>query len=58
MKLARLRRRAGMSQPELAEKAGVSVWTVRAIESRGAAPKVETLRKLAKALRQPLASML
>ena len=45
------RRTAKLTQAELAEKAGVNVGTVRAIEANGIENvKVGTLRKLAAAL--------
>ena len=44
-----LRRRRGMTQEELAEKAGVSITSVRKIE-QGGQVRMETLNKLARAL--------
>jgi transcriptional regulator with XRE-family HTH domain len=45
------RRRAGLTQGELAEKAGVGINTVLRIETGGIEePRVSTLRKLAGAL--------
>ena len=49
--LMRERRRAGLTQEELAEKAGVGIATIARIETGDIdAPRVSTLRKLASAL--------
>ncbi len=50
-KLRTERRRAALTQEELAEKAGVGVATIARIEGgKMEEPRVSTLRKLAKAL--------
>ncbi len=50
-KLRTERRRAALTQEELAEKAGVGIATIARIEGgRMEEPRVSTLRKLAKAL--------
>ena len=46
----RLRRRAGLTQHELAEKAGISRATLARIEAEESDPAASTLRKLAAAL--------
>jgi transcriptional regulator with XRE-family HTH domain len=49
--LRRERRRAGLTQAELAEKSGVSLPTIARIEAGYIeAPRVSTLRKLARGL--------
>jgi predicted transcriptional regulator len=49
--LRRERRRAGLTQGELADKAGVGIATIARIETGDIdAPRVSTLRKLARAL--------
>jgi DNA-binding XRE family transcriptional regulator len=45
-----VRRTAGMSQPELAERSGVSVATILATERFGRVPHLATARRLARAL--------
>jgi DNA-binding XRE family transcriptional regulator len=45
-----VRRTAGMSRPELAERSGVSVVTILASERFGRVPHLETARRLARAL--------
>lgn len=49
-KLKDLRMRAGLSQEELAEKAGVGVATVIRFEHEQHEPNARTIRKLATAL--------
>ena len=44
------RRRAGMTQADLAEAAGVGAGTVARLELGGEDPRISTLRKLADAL--------
>ncbi len=51
--LQKLRRQAGLTQLELAQKADLGVVTIRRLE-RGAKGDVETLDKLADALSQAL----
>ena len=45
-----VRRTAGMSRPELAERSGVSVATIMATERFGRVPHLATARRLARAL--------
>lgn len=45
-----LRKKAGLTQKELAKKAGINEVTVRSYEAGKYAPKIETLKKLATAL--------
>ncbi|RDI62750.1 ATP-binding protein [Nocardia pseudobrasiliensis] len=55
--LQRARLRAGMTQEQLAERAGVSVRTIRRFETdANTNPRVETVRLLADALRLPPAA--
>jgi len=49
-RVKRLREAAGMSQPQLAEKAGISVWLVRRWEQTGRTPLFGTVVKVADAL--------
>jgi transcriptional regulator with XRE-family HTH domain len=49
-KLRRLRRRAALSQRELAERAGITQETVSRLEHGHHAARGSTLRRLAKAL--------
>lgn len=48
--LRHARRAAGLSQVELAERAGVGAATIARIEAGGMDPRVSTLEKLARAL--------
>jgi transcriptional regulator with XRE-family HTH domain len=48
--LERLRKAAGLSQVALAQKAGVSHYTIHRIENNLVTPKQATLQKLATAL--------
>jgi transcriptional regulator with XRE-family HTH domain len=54
----RLREEAGLSIQKLAREAGVSSATIFKIEKDRMAPSVTVLLKLAKALKQPIASLL
>jgi transcriptional regulator with XRE-family HTH domain len=45
-----VRRTAGMSRPDLAERSGVSVATILASERSGRVPHLATARRLAHAL--------
>ena len=45
-----VRRTAGMSRPELAERSGVPVATILASERSGRVPHLTTARRLARAL--------
>lgn len=45
-----VRRTAGMSRPDLAERSGVSVATILASERSGRVPHLKTARRLARAL--------
>jgi transcriptional regulator with XRE-family HTH domain len=49
-RLRRLREERLLTQVELAEKAGVSQWTISQIESARQKPRFSTLRRLADAL--------
>jgi DNA-binding XRE family transcriptional regulator len=55
-RLRELRRIAGLSQDELARKAGVSRSTIQAVEE-GALPRLRTARKLAAALGVPVSAI-
>ncbi len=48
--LKRLRRLRGLTQQELAERSGVSQYTITEIETGRREPRPSTLRKLARAL--------
>jgi len=48
--IKRLRSRKGISQEDLAEKAGVSAGNVSDIETKDRTPRLETLDKIAKVL--------
>ena len=48
--LRRKRRRAGLTQEELADKAGVATTTVSRIEEGVTQPRIPTIRKIAQAL--------
>lgn len=50
--------RAGLTQAELAEKAGTTQTTVARIERDAVQPEVTTIRKLAGALGIPIADLL
>jgi transcriptional regulator with XRE-family HTH domain len=52
------RETAGLSQPQLAERSGVPVGTIRDYEQGRRAPLLETAAKLARALKQPLEDFL
>ena len=52
------RRQAGITQEKLAELAGLSVDGIRKIEGRRATPSLETLYKIAKALRIQLGDLM
>jgi transcriptional regulator with XRE-family HTH domain len=49
-KLKALRREAGLSQPQLAEKAGISVTGLRQLEQGRRDPSYDTMRRLGQAL--------
>jgi len=53
-----LRREAGLSQEELAERAGISRVTIARIEAGEQSPRYETLVRLAKSLQIPLERLL
>ena len=52
------RRQAGITQEKLAELTGLSVDGIRKIEGRRATPSLETLYKIAKALRIQLVDLM
>jgi transcriptional regulator with XRE-family HTH domain len=56
--LKKARFRAGLTQAELAEKAGTTQTTVARIERDAVQPEVTTVRKLAKALDASIADLL
>ena len=58
LRLRELRARHRWSVRELARRAGVRPATVTALELGHHSPKLETLEKLAKALRVPVARLL
>ena len=49
-KIKQARKKAAMTQKELSEKSGVSLDSIKKYESTDRVPKMETLRKIAKAL--------
>jgi transcriptional regulator with XRE-family HTH domain len=53
-----LREARGLTQEQLAQKAGVSVGYIARLETERHDPKVSTLIKLAKALRVPVTDLL
>jgi transcriptional regulator with XRE-family HTH domain len=54
-RLSRLRRQAGMTQEELAQRSGVAVRTIRSIETSDVAnPRLKTVHLLADTLASPL----
>ena len=57
-RVQQLRRQAGITQEKLAELAGLSVDGIRKIEGRRATPSLETLYKIAKALRTQLVDLI
>jgi transcriptional regulator with XRE-family HTH domain len=57
-KLKDFRVAAGWSQPQLAEKSGVPVGTIRDYEQGRRAPLLDTAAKLALVLKQPLEAFL
>ena len=52
-RLKNVRKEKGLTQADLAEKAGISINSVRLYESGKITPKVETLQKIADALEVP-----
>lgn len=52
------RQRAGLTQAELAQRAGLGQPAISLIEAGQANPTVQTLQQLADALRRPLADLL
>jgi XRE family transcriptional regulator, fatty acid utilization regulator len=52
-RLRRLREDRLMTQAELAQKAGISPWTISQIENSAQLPRFSTIRKLAQALEVP-----
>lgn len=53
-KIQTLRKKYGISQAELAKRAGISEISIRKYESGERSPKIETLSKIAAALQVPL----
>ena len=58
MKLKALRDRRGLTQADLAKKAGVSPGYIARLETHRHDPKLSTLVKLAKALGVPVTALL
>ncbi len=56
VRLKELRHLAGLSQPELAEKSGIDVGTIRQFEQGRRKPTWDTLVKLAKGLEVSLSA--
>lgn len=56
--LAELRRAVGLSQVELAAKAGVSYTTIQRLEAGRSDGRVETLQAIARALDVPITELL
>ncbi len=56
LRLKELRRQAGLSQPQLAERSGVSVGTIRQFEQGRREPTYATLVKLVEGLAVSLAA--
>lgn len=57
-KIAYYREKAGMSQRELADRAGVSPGAIGQYETNRKTPRVETLRRLAEALHVSVAELI
>ena len=57
-RLRRLRKKAGLTQEELADKIDVSVMSIRRWEAGDNAPKIEFAKRLAEALGVPQAELL
>ena len=57
-KLKTLRTRVGLTQPELAKKAGITVRTLQRYESGVSYPKMDTVQKLADALETSVENLL
>jgi transcriptional regulator with XRE-family HTH domain len=57
-RLARLRKRRGLTQAQLAAKAGAHRVTIAKFETGGRGPKVDLLVRLAKALRVRIGDLL
>jgi DNA-binding XRE family transcriptional regulator len=53
-RVAQARRRAGLTQPQLAEKVGVSRPTIARIEAGGTSPSVALALKIARELGEPV----
>ncbi len=51
VRLFQLRSQAGMTQVKLAETAGLSIDSIKSIERRTGSPRMESLEKIARALR-------
>ena len=57
-KIAYYREKAGMSQRELADRAGVSYGAIGQYETNRKTPRLETLRRLAEALHVSVAELI
>ncbi len=58
VRLFQLRTEVGMTQVKLAQTAGLSVDSIRSIERGDGSPRMESLEKIAKALRVDAAELL
>jgi DNA-binding XRE family transcriptional regulator len=56
-RVAQVRRRAGLTQPQLAEKVGVSRPTIARIEAGGHAPSVTIALSIARVLGEPVETL-
>lgn len=56
-RVAQARHRAGLTQPQLAEKAGISRPTIARIESSGHAPSVTIALAIARELGEPVEAL-
>ena len=54
IKLARIRKEKGLSQEKLSEVSGVSRVTIARFETGVSSPKLQTLKRLADALKVPI----
>ena len=52
-----LRKQAGLTQKQLAERAGLSIASIQGYEQKKYTPKIETLSKIAKALNVSVESL-
>ena len=57
-RLRRLRREADLSQQKLADLSGVGRVTIARIEAAAQSPKLDTIQKLASAMRYPIQALM